>query len=509
MARTVTRAASGAGQDPLVRTPAVIRRVAFTCDLMRFSVGPEGYRHAQIGNMRWLLSVLGGRTEWPRMGVQVHCVAPAPDIETLRRQVRSASVLHEYADDASGAWARRFDSTDFDVRTGLADELLDSDLVIGFELPPGVRRMLHAHGHPYISFHIHPLRFLRDLCLGAATNCPALAAHLARVALPVGELNAQTKRFSALLARQAWPALELPDGWPLVLGQTACDAVLIERGRFADWPDFDAAVAHVLEGHDGCVLVEHPYRPDSAGIARHLRRLTGRTVVMTNANGYATLFHARPGTTTLTLASSLGVEAQAVGLPTTFVLGDPRRRQLLGGVDVATTQALHHGLLEPSFWKSLFAAPATPPRRLPARAAFALGDSYLRRSLDSWAYAALESGLGVVRARKWLFRAHGLSDADEQLLCRRLAGAVAPPQGWKPVAGAAPGDLGVELVLMDPPLPTSDPASATTDAQPAATTGPTAASVDATRRAAAQAHAAGATADNDPVEPPPPRPTPT
>lgn len=409
---------------------APIRRVVFTCDLARLTLDGLHYQNAQSGNLRWLCAVLGVLRAWPSMGIEVKLVEPAPTLEVLRTQVLSPAVLREYEADSSAAWLRRYDDTGFDVRTGLVDELLDSDLVLGFELPPGVKRMLHARGHRYISFHVHALRFLRDLCLGAVTNCEPLCRHLERAALPRREIEVQANRFSALAARRRWPALEIPAGWPLLIGQTARDSVLIDHGRFVDWPDFDEQLTELLGAAPGCVVLEHPMRACSSEIALHVRGLLDIPVLMSNANGYGVVFGAAPGTRALTLASSLGVEAGAVGLETSFLLGDPRHRLMVPGVDIGTELPLHHGVLDPEFWRALLGRPDTPPDRPCQGLAFGFGDSYLRQGLESWSYKKMAEGMQAPRARKVLFPCSSHGELGHQRLRDQITGAPTLVQGW-------------------------------------------------------------------------------
>lgn len=429
---------------PRSQVGAPIRRVVFTCDLARLTLDGLHYQNVQSGNLRWLCAVLGAFRTWAAMGVEVKLVEPAPTLEVLKTQVRSPAVLRDYQTDSSSAWLRRYDDSQFDVRTSLVDDLLDSDLVLGFELPPGVKRMLHAHGHRYISFHVHALRFLRDLCLGAVTNCEPLCRHLERVALPSREIDIQVNRFSALAARHAWPALEIPPGWPLLIGQTAHDSVLIDHGRFVDWPDFDRQLTELLGAAPGCVVLEHPMRADSSEIALHIRSLLDIPVLMSNANGYGVVFRAAPDTRALTLASSLGAEAAAIGLGTTFLLGDPRQRLMLPGIDVGTELPLHHGVLEPDFWRELLGRPDSPPKLPCQDTAFGFGDSYLRQGLESWSYKKLAEGMRTPTARKVLFPCRGPAGPGHQRLGDQITGASAPVQGW--AGGQGHDDGGIDFI---------------------------------------------------------------
>lgn len=431
-----------------------IRRVAFTCDLLRFSLGAQGYRNGQASNLRWLRAVLGGLDEWPRMGIEVRTCGPATSFAELRRRLRSPAVLREYEADSELAWARHYDSDPGEVLPGWLDELLQAELVVGFELPPAVKRALHQRGRPYVSFHIHALRFLRDLCLGAATNDASLARQLERHAVAEAVLEAQVRRFKAQLHKHALAAFELPPGWPLLIGQTGRDSILIDKGRFADWDHFEARLEKLLKKHPGCVLLEHPMRADSSAIAQTLRARFGKPVVMSNANGYGVLFNEQQIPLAVTLASSLGVEAQAAGIPTRFLLGDPRERLLLAGVDVGSTRPLGHGVLGAAFWQELFEAPDSRPRRKAAAdtGPFALGDNHLRNGLETWSYAQLEQGLVRTRARKVLLPAESTSADAEQALCGRLAGADAPVQGWSAPVGRPESDRGVDLFVGGRPV---------------------------------------------------------
>ena len=444
MSRTTARG-QAAKSGPVTRP---FRRVTFTCDLLRFSLEPQGYRNAQAGNLRWLCSVLGALTEWPRWGVDVRCIEPPTTREELVLHLRSPQVLDAYQADPLQAWAQRYDGASLDVRPAFAKEIRDCDLVIGFELPPALKRVIHEQGKPYISFHIHALRFLSDLCLGASTNDPHVQALLESVALPEAQAGLQARRYAAQLNKHAFAALHIPDGWPLLIGQTAKDSILIENGRFADWPDFEDSLADLLAPYPGCVLLEHPFRSDTATVAQFLRARFGKPVVMSNANGYGIVFQSRHIPRAITLSSSLGFEAQCAGVPTTYLLGDPRQRLQLANVDVGTQAALHHGVLNPSFWQELLGIekPMASVRKTEG-APFDLGDSFLRRGIESWSYAQLQAGFAKARSRKVVFPTEALSSVALQQLMENLAGADEPVQGWDSYTDGQHQDRGVDLVL--------------------------------------------------------------
>jgi hypothetical protein len=375
-----------------------IRRVALTCDLSRLVLSPA-YRNLQLTNLRWLCAMLGAETDWPAWGVEVVRLDPARDLDELTRQCAGPEVLADYAADAPAAWARRFDATDFDIRPDLVRSLGEPDLVVGFELPPSMKRVLQAAGLAYLSFNVHPLRFLPDLCLSVTSNRPQLLRRFMPLAVPESAVVAQVNRFRALTATRPQARAGIPEGWAWLAGQTARDAIVIDQGRFVDWSDHSALLASLLAPFPGCVLLQHPHRADSDRIAHHIRALTGRPVLMTNANSYGLIF-SEPRSVLLTLASSLGVEAQAAGVNTRFLIGDPRQRVVVAGTDAGNTPALGHQVLDRGFWKSLFEDSSPPP--VPDDP-FGYGRNHMRDTLDAWSYFQLQTGLAGQRARHVLF----------------------------------------------------------------------------------------------------------
>ena len=302
---------------------------------------------------------------------------------------------------------------------------------------------LHRQQRPYISFHVHALRMLRDLCLGATTNDPAIAGLLAGVAVPDEEIVRQVRRFRALCVFHRVPALAFPAGLPMLIGQTARDSIVIEGGRFADWPDREDELAAALRGHDACVFIEHPARSDSHTVCEYLRCRHGKAVIATNANGYGALLSTPDIPAVLTLSSSLGVEAEAFGLPTRFLLGDPRQRLRVAGVDVGVDHPLGHGVLSDGFWRALLhQEPLPTDSRTSAPAdTFHLGEHYLRDSLVSWSYQLLRDRLRGAQARRTWMPAADMAAERRDALLRAVRGGAAAERGDP-----------LPVVLRDPPL---------------------------------------------------------
>src|SRR5207237_6870703 len=130
-------------------------------------------------------------------------------VDGLRSAIANDSAVSEYVVDSRQAWASRYDVANLDVFPRLLDTLCAHDAVVGFELPPAIRRHLHRNRVRYVNIHVHPLRFLLDLCFTVTTNAPKIAARLASVGIARREIDEQTRRFRALFRRRQLPSLAI------------------------------------------------------------------------------------------------------------------------------------------------------------------------------------------------------------------------------------------------------------------------------------------------------------
>lgn len=446
-----------------------IRRVAFTCDFLRLAPAEDGYACGQLFNLGWLIELLTGASAWKHRGIEISSVTPPRTRVGFNVELSSPAASAEYGDDAVQAWARRYDAAELDVFGDVLHQLVDYDLVIGFEMAPTIRRHLHASGRPYVNFYIHPLRFLRDLCLGATTNSSSIAASLQEHRIAQLEIDSQVRRFRALFAKQQVAACAFPPGVPVLVGQTERDSVLIRDGRFVGWEDFSDELDRRLTRFDTVVFVEHPERSNSNSIVEYLRSVHGKTVISTNANGYGVLFGNSDVPAVLTLASSLGVEAQAAGHDVDFLLEDPRRKFIVPGVDLPMHGAYGHGVLGHHFWDSVFESDCEIKQSESTRPVddFSLGEHYLRNSLFAWSYRPLQAGLTGLTSRKALVPGPNLTTQRRDSLLGGMAGELMPLCPTRAIARAHA--VGVQLNVLDPPLAIEEQRDVALDGPAAAT----------------------------------------
>jgi hypothetical protein len=379
-----------------------VRSVALTCDFLRAQPKSEGFVNFQTRNLAWLEQMIGAKSTWARWGVKTSVVTVPTEPKAFKLALGNNGTHSNFLHDADQTWASLYDVEDVTVFPAAFDALLQHDLVVGFELPPTLKRALHRAGKRYISFYIHPVRFLRDLCFLVTTNSSDVATVVAQGEIPSAEVDFQVRRFSALFAHRQLPALSLPEDLPVLIGQTEKDSVLIRDGSFATWNNYENALSKLLAPYPEVIFLEHPYRENSALMTEYLRGRHGKTVISLRANSYGVIFSPVQTPFFLTLASSLGVEARCAGRNSTFLYNDPCTKFVLSGVDAPGASMVSHSVLQDEFWKVVFSGDfkKSKSRGGVIANAFPLGDNFIRNSLDAWAFRPLQFGSSIDPVRK-------------------------------------------------------------------------------------------------------------
>jgi hypothetical protein len=432
--------------------PNDVRRLGLVGDFLRFTIADNHCENFQPRNLAWLHQMLMPSLRQAAPNVDVRPFIAPTTVSAMAAACGNNAVFEAYRRDGTQAWAALYHTESPLAFQILFDRLLDFDLVIGFELPPVTKHVLHTAGVPYLNLFIHPLRFLRDLCLGASTNSPRIAQLLRTISVPADEVQFQVARFKGYFRRRQLERLAIPPDLPVLIGQTERDSVLIRPdGTFDSWAAHAAELDDLLKDVDAVVFIEHPMRRSSAGAIQEIRAATGKAVIATNANGYGVLMSNADIPFAVTLASSLGVEAQTLGIDARFLLADPRDKLLAPGADISIREPLGHGLWQAEFWQEvLYGSASAIPTDV--RAPFLLGENYVRNSIESWAFRNLQNGLEAQPVRKTFCLAHNMPHTRRDEL---LAGLLhfTPHDGLGPdqaIRDAEP--LGVKLELLAAPL---------------------------------------------------------
>lgn len=426
--------------------------IAFACDVLRFEVAGSECTNFQFRNLEWIRELLTPSLLAAIPGVTLAEFLGPKTTDELQELMGGHSKFEAYRENAQIAWAKTYDSKNFGYVEWYLDQLCNSELIIGFELPPVIKRGIHSRGHRYLDLRIHPLRFLRDTCFSAATNDPLILAAISKTGIDSYEITHQLHRFRAMFKRKRKPAFAIPQGLPVLIGQTEFDSSLIQDGRFADWSDYVDLLRTKLNDFDSLVFMEHPSRPNSRRITEFLRFSLEKTIISTNVNSYGVLLSNNPISRVITLSSSLGVESEIMGIDTQFLLADPRNKFLVLDCDLDAGLPIGHGLFDPLFWAEIFNGDrGRSYLNKSSTDSFFLGNNYVRNTLDQWAYIDSHSDLDTLTGRKSLIPTSSLNSIYRDTILGGLMSYTA-----KPVVPTSlkqlMGTTGLHIELLDPPM---------------------------------------------------------
>ncbi|CAN5252981.1 hypothetical protein BH11PSE4_BH11PSE4_27960 [soil metagenome] len=260
-------------------------------------------------------------------------------------------------------------------------------IVVGYELPELLCKVLDEAGIAVIDLILYPVRFLDDVAFAARTN----RASIHRLLLH-GMLDSQQAILRAGFVRSKasfMQPLGLTPGTTVILGQVPDDRSVLDldSGRFAHLGDHLSALIDLCARSAATLFKPHPYDPPDSATRRAMTSL--RSVTSTDINLYQLL--AQPEIETVCALNSSGlVEAQLFGKntmalkPPAFSFGDaPPPRS--GGFGDAVPQ--NSGWYSSRFWEALLAGNddllAQPPS-LPDK-------DRLRRALNAdWGFGRID-----------------------------------------------------------------------------------------------------------------------
>jgi hypothetical protein len=271
------------------------------------------------------------------------------------------------------------------------DQLLAAfaaDLVVGYELPDLLLRLLDRAGIAVIDLSLYPVRFLDDVVFALRSNRPEIHARLLDHAVPRDTMVLQA---GLLKSKAAWmppPALPTPlrPGAALIVGQVGNDRALLDTatGRFHSLGDHVPSLLDLCLNASMVVFKPHPYEDAQSEVGQLMRRLG--SVIWTEANAYHLL--AQPEIDVVcALNSSVLVEAELFGKEAIW-LAPPLCRY---GDEAPTGQGFGAAIPQddawcnPGFWAALRGGdPADWVSLAPSR-------NRLRRSLNAdWGFSSID-----------------------------------------------------------------------------------------------------------------------
>ncbi len=422
-------------------------RIVVTGDLFRLHFHKDGLNEGfvlhQDRNIRWLHQIVGP-TIHRLTGLPVNEYAPAP---TQPFWEHFFAIADHAELPAAELWRRMYQGPLSDEVTALLREPFDNSLVLGFELPPGMRQFFEQQGIAYINCFIHPVRFYDDLVLGLTTNIDAIGPMLHTYSLPEEHFHT-VANLHAGRAVKATATFDVPDGSALLIGQTVGDQALMHPDRFVTLTDYQEPLRQILSLHPRVLYVPHPYARPVEGDWAMLRGL-GRGIELCRQNVYRLL--SMPQVThVVTISSSVGMEAGYFGKEVTWLwrpalalFGDASQPDF--GVETVS-----QAFITPRFWYDLLSplTPCRPPAAmalpvLPNRLRHSLGESWALQGFEQESHAPQGSSadaepLYAISAREF----EGLQgEALIEAAYRRILGRAAEPKAmaaWRTMAQAKP-----------------------------------------------------------------------
>lgn len=258
--------------------------------------------------------------------------------------------------DAAG-WAELYDSVPNAEAVAAFAPHVEGTLVIGFELPPFVQRVLDRLGVPFVDARWHPLRFLDDIFFGFHSNIPAVVEAMEPYHLTTEEVETHVGLHQAsAIRRQSFDKVSTEFD-RLLIGQTPFDSSLIHAGRIATWDDFEP----VLEGLDRETRTgyrPHPFSPEPVASLRDLLSRHGIGIADSGSDMYR-LLATGAMKELISLSSGTLVEAAFFGIAARRLL--PERQAYLPlhpGArrtenDQTAYAGVYHAFLSADFWADI------------------------------------------------------------------------------------------------------------------------------------------------------------
>ncbi|ABC23437.1 hypothetical protein [Rhodospirillum rubrum] len=365
----------------------VVPKLIVTGDIFR--PYPSGQRHesAVWKNVRWLDGIVG--TAARLSGWTVTTASWDPRLPSPAIYIDTPAIYEAFGIPLTIAgWGKLLSqpSCPPEVESLLIDAFA-ADLVVGYEMPDLLLRLLDRAGIAVIDISLYPVRFLDDVVFALRSNRPDIHAVLLQHAVPRAEMLLQA---GLLKSKAAWmePPLRQPlrPGTTVILGQVPGDRALLdgETGRFRCLEDYAAQLLDLCLNSSMVLFKPHPYAAGQSQTNKVMSEIGAVTWV--DANVYHLL--AQPEVSTVcALNSSVLVEAELFGkdaiwlAPPLYHYGDEFPADARFGAAVPLTSAW----CNPDFWSALRGEKPDESVALTPR------PNRLRRALNAdWGFSSMD-----------------------------------------------------------------------------------------------------------------------
>lgn len=258
--------------------------------------------------------------------------------------------------DAAG-WAEIYDSVPNAAAVAAFAPHVEGALVVGFELPPFIQRILDRLGVPFVDARWHPLRFLDDIFFGFHSNIEAIVEAIEPYHLTAEEVDLHVGMHQAsAIRRQGFDSITV-DYDRLLIGQTPFDSSLVHAGRIATWDDFEPVLEKL--GSDARTGYRpHPFSPEPVASLRALLSRYGIGIAESGSDMYR-LLATGSLKELISLSSGTLIEASFFGIPVRRLLPErqaylphpPQTRRTEN--DQTAYAGVYHEFLSVDFWADI------------------------------------------------------------------------------------------------------------------------------------------------------------
>ena len=263
-------------------------KLILTGDIFRPFPVNNRWESATWKNVRWLNGIVG--TAASLAGWQVSTVSWDPALTRGHQDVDVRAIYDAMKLPLNiEGWCQLISQTALPaaVESHLLS-LLDADLVVGYEMPDHLLRLLAEAGVPVIDVVLHPVRFMDDILFALRTNRSEIHARLLRHEIPRSEMVQQA---GFIKAKAAWmrPPLSLSPGTSLLLGQVDTDRAAVDTatGTLRNLADHAELLLDLIVRSSGTLFRPHPYQPAQSRSLAFIKQL--QSVRLTDANYYLLL----------------------------------------------------------------------------------------------------------------------------------------------------------------------------------------------------------------------------
>lgn len=226
------------------------------------------------------------------------------------------------------SWAYLYDNLHhFPLASVFFLEGCKENIIIGFELSRAQKQLLNDAGKIYIDLRTHPIRFLTDYHLCAATNDSRIHEKLVAL-LPSNDnyIQYHVNFFKARAGRRYTKRLNPLHGI-IFFAQTSFDSSRIYKGQFLDNAFIIAELAKFLaiEKPKNFYVKSHPHEDISADFNKELNKVQGKEI---STNTYDLL--SVEGLRVCSLSSSVCHEASYFGAIPTIFMPCPEKYSYIG-----------------------------------------------------------------------------------------------------------------------------------------------------------------------------------